>query len=151
VRKKKAPVMPQSREDALRGCIESLTARKALPTLRLPYESRSVDTAERTLSRYVAPIRCNGLEYQAIVFEATRGLRRTLIACIGSSIQVLREAISVEDAMSGLRHHVHAPVLVIDRCRIRPMWRASRFYLDAAMLKECKKCAEVGGASGSNH
>ena len=151
MRKKKAPVTPQSQKDTLKSCIESLAARNALPALRLPYESRSIDTAERTLSRYVAPIRCNGSEYQAIAFETARGLRKTLIACIGSSIRVLREAISVEDAMSGLRHHVHAPVLVIDGCRVRPMWRASRFYLDAAMLKECKKCAEVGSTSGSNH
>lgn len=95
--------------------------------LRLPYESRSIDSMEEALRRASRGDR--------VVF-LVKGLRDKLIVCRLRSME--RGFARVSDELSGLRHEVPVLILEMEGCRLAAEWRRSRLVITSEMLEKCR-------------
>jgi len=110
--------------------------------LTLPYQSRDPLAVRDMIRRAVFVLSCDGGEERALIF-LVKGLRDRIIACKGLEVFVRFEEMSTSDSLSGLTLRLRRPVLYIDDCRVRFMWKKSRFVLDVNEVIKCTRCVSV--------
>jgi hypothetical protein len=120
--------------------LREAVAKRIMRFLRIPYETRSPDTALATLRNYTARIECGGKHVYVIGFVDRSGVKSRYYVCIGNRLELDLVDEEVYDVMSGLRHRVSVPVIRIDGCVIKPRWERSRFVYDRRVLSTCSKC-----------